>query len=171
MAGTAVGRGVRLGVRIGAVPAVVFGAMALVSAVMWLPTGPAHALEVLLRGVAVAGGSLGVGLLLGGVTGAALALSPEWLARRAPLRGLLAGCVAGTVYLGETVVVTVAFDGGHAPMFLTLLSTPVVGAVAAVHSGDVLGRTHYHPWLVKEEECPKGWARRFGRVPGPRTHG
>ncbi|WP_217680687.1 hypothetical protein [Kitasatospora sp. SUK 42] len=86
------------------------------------------------------GGSLGVGVLVGAVTGVVLALSPEWLAGRAWLRGPLAGIVAGTACLGETVVMAVATDGGYGPMLLTLLSTPVVGVVAAVHSGDIRGR-------------------------------
>ncbi|MFJ3666967.1 hypothetical protein ACIPSE_10975 [Streptomyces sp. NPDC090106] len=139
-------------------------------AVMWLRTGLHDALTGLMRGGVVVGGSLGVGVVLGAATGAALALSPEWLAARAPLRGLLAGCVAGTMYLGETIVVAVAWDGGYGPMLLTLLSTPVVGGVAAVHSGDVLGRTHYHPWLTSEGRA-KGWSRRLDRVLGPRADG
>ncbi|MFK0096767.1 hypothetical protein [Streptomyces sp. NPDC091040] len=135
--------------RIGAALAALFGSVVLVGAAMWLRTGFHEALAGLMRAIVVAGGSLGVGVLLGAVAGVALALSPEWLVARAPLRGLLAGCVAGTMYLGETVVVAVASDGGYGPILLTLLSTPVIGAVAAVHSGDVLGRTHYHPWLAR----------------------
>ncbi|MFJ6622003.1 hypothetical protein ACIQOW_31045 [Kitasatospora sp. NPDC091335] len=114
----------------------------------WLGVAVARLLEephALTGGLAriaiVVGGSLGVGVLTGAITGAALALSPEWLARHASLRGLLAGTVAGTVYLGETVVVAVASDAGYGPVLLTFLSTPVVGVVAAVHSGDILGRT------------------------------
>jgi hypothetical protein len=148
--GAVVRRGVRLGIRIGSTAAAVFGSLAFVGAVMWLGAGPHDALESLVKGVVVVGGSLGVGVLLGAATGAALALSPERLTARAALRGMLAGCVAGTTYLGETIVVAIAFDGGYGPVFLTLLSTPVVGAVAAVHSGDVLGRTHYYPWLMTE---------------------
>jgi hypothetical protein len=66
------------------------------------------------------------------------------------LRGLLAGAVASVVFLGETVVVGIASDGGYGPMLLALLATPVAGVAAAAHSGDVLGRTHYHPWLWGE---------------------
>ncbi|MGA5410104.1 hypothetical protein ACPCSC_22915 [Streptomyces lavendulocolor] len=148
-------------------PAALFGSLALVGAAMWLRTGLHDTLAGLLRGVVVVAGSLGIGALLGAATGVALALSPEWLAARAPLRGLLAGCVAGTMYLGEAVVVAVASDGGYGPMLLTLLSTPVVGAVAAAHSGDILGRTHHHPWLASEGRL-KGWSRRR-RWPGRRT--
>ncbi|MFJ9773970.1 hypothetical protein ACIRVF_22490 [Kitasatospora sp. NPDC101157] len=36
----------------------------------------------------------------------------------------------------------VATDVGYGPVLLTLLSAPVVGVVAAVHSGEILGRTH-----------------------------
>ncbi|MET8630964.1 hypothetical protein ABZW30_46040 [Kitasatospora sp. NPDC004669] len=100
-----------------------------------------HALPSFSRLAIVVGGSLGVGILVGAITGAALALSPEWLAGRTSLRGLLAGIVAGTTYLGETVVVAVASNGGYGPMLLTLLSTPVVSVVAAVHSSDILRRT------------------------------
>jgi hypothetical protein len=67
-------------------------------------------------------------------------LPPEWLTARAPLRGLLTGAVASTVFLAETVVMAVATDGGYALMLLTLLATPVAGVTAAAYSGDVLGR-------------------------------
>ncbi|MFE4976118.1 hypothetical protein ACFRAR_28955 [Kitasatospora sp. NPDC056651] len=120
-------------------PAGVVGSLWLGAAVARLVLEP-HALPGgFLLVAAVALGSLGVGVLVGVTTGVALALSPGWLARRAPLRGLLAGTVAGTVYLGETVVVAVATDVGYGPVLLTFLSTPVVAVVAAVHSGDVLG--------------------------------
>ncbi|MGG7570002.1 hypothetical protein [Streptomyces sirii] len=146
--GQVVRRGVRLGVRIGLVPTIIFGSVWIVSVVGWLITGPHRgALASLVHGITAVGGSMAVGVLAGAVTGGVLALSPEWLAARAPLRGLLAGAVATTVFLGETVVVAVATDGGYAPMLLTLLSAPVAGFAAAAHSGDVLGRTHYHPWL------------------------
>ncbi len=148
MVGQVVRRGVRLGVRIGLVPAVIFGSVWLVAAAMWLSTGTHQGgLAGLMRGITAVGGSMGVGVLLGAVTGGALTLSPEWLAARAPLRGLLAGAVASTMFLGETAVVAVATDGGYGPMLLTLLSTPVAGGVAAAHSGDILGRTQCHPWL------------------------
>ncbi|WP_224275840.1 hypothetical protein [Streptomyces sp. LS1784] len=131
-----------------------------------------HALPGLSRLVIAVGGSLGVGVLVGAITGAALALSPEWLAGRTSLRGLFAGIVAGTTYLGETVVVAVASDGGYGPMLLTLLSTPVVSVVAAVHSGDILQRKHsqkvsmltHHPRHRQQE--PSG-RRLFGSVEVP----
>lgn len=163
MDGLVIGRGVRLGLAIGAWPAGIFGSLMLVGAAMWLRSEPQRALDVLLRGIAVAGGSLGVGVLLGAATGAALALAPGRLAARAPLRGLLAGCVAGTVYLGETLVVAVGTDVGYGPTLLAFLSTPVAAAVAAAHSGDVLGHTHYHPWLSGERP-PTGWPRRLRRI-------
>ncbi|GAA1231474.1 hypothetical protein GCM10009665_22240 [Kitasatospora nipponensis] len=79
------------------------GSMALVGAVIRLGTGlHPDVLAGVMRGVVVVVGSLGVGVLLGAVSGAALALAPEWLAARAPLRGLLAGSVAGTMGLGES---------------------------------------------------------------------
>jgi hypothetical protein len=141
-------------VRIGLIPAIIFGSVWLTGAGVWLFSGMSEGvrggLEVLVRGLVAVGGTMGVGVLLGAVTGGALALSPEWLAARAPLRGLLAGAVASVVFLGETVVVGIASDGGYGPMLLALLATPVAGVAAAAHSGDVLGRTHYHPWLWGE---------------------
>ncbi|MER6997561.1 hypothetical protein [Streptomyces sp. NPDC000410] len=133
--------------RIGWASAAVCGSVWIIAAAMWLSLGHRGVVEGLLRGVTAVGGSMAVGVLLGAVTGGALALSPEWLAARAPLRGLLAGAVASAVFLGEAVVVAAATGAGYAPVLLTLLAAPVVGAVAAVHSGDVLGRTHHHPWL------------------------
>ncbi|MFD7325962.1 hypothetical protein ACFV9D_33615 [Streptomyces sp. NPDC059875] len=134
--------------RIGLVSAIAFGSLWLVGAAMWLSTGAyPGGVAGLMRGVVAVGGSLVIGVLLGAVTGVALGLSPEWVAARAPLRGLLAGLVASTVFLGQTVVVAVGSDGGYGPMLLTLLATPVIGGVAAAHSGDVLGRTHHHSWL------------------------
>jgi hypothetical protein len=149
MAIEVVRRGVRLGVRIALVPVIFFGSLCLVGAVRWLCTGMHQgALEELMRVFTVVAGTLGVGVLLGAVTGGALALSPEWIAARAPLRGLLAGAVASVMWLGETAVVAATTGGGL--MLLTLVSTPVAGFVAAAHSGDVLGRTHYHPWLCSQ---------------------
>jgi hypothetical protein len=146
--GHVVRRGVRLGLRIGLVPACVFGSVWLVGTAMRLSAGAfSDGPGALARGFTAVGGSVGVGVLLGAVTGGALGLAPEWLAARAPLRGLLAGAVAGTVFLGETVVVAIASDGGYGPMLLTLLAAPVAGVVAAAHSGDILGHTRCHPWL------------------------
>lgn len=148
MIGQVVRRGIRLGVRMGWVLAIISGSVWLVAAALWLSTGTHQgALAGLLRGMAAVGGSMGVGVLLGAATGGALALSPHWLAARAPLRGLLAGVTASTMFLGETAVVAVATDGGYGPMLLTLLSAPVAGGVAAAHSGDVLGHTRWHLWL------------------------
>ncbi|QKW09212.1 hypothetical protein HUT18_25370 [Streptomyces sp. NA04227] len=141
-------RGVRLGLRIGTVPAILFGCLWLVAAAARLFGGTsAGSAAGPLNGVTAVGGSLAVGVLLGAATGGALALAPEWIAARAALRGLLAGAVASTVFLGEVVVVAFATEGGYAPIMFTLLATPAVGAAAAAHSGDILGRTHYHPWL------------------------
>ncbi|MGW4379747.1 hypothetical protein [Kitasatospora sp. NPDC004531] len=134
-------RGVRLGIRMGAVPAVLSGSIWLGVAVMWLFQGRHRGAPPALGPIAImVGGSLGVGVLVGAAIGTALALSPEWLAARAPLRGALAGLVAGTTYLGQTVVVAVATDVGYGPVLLTLVSTPVVAVVAAVRGGDILGR-------------------------------
>ncbi|MFG2881831.1 hypothetical protein ACGFYV_05815 [Streptomyces sp. NPDC048297] len=151
--GQVVRRGIRLGVRIGSVPALLFGTLWLTGGAMWLifdrNTGdPAAFVRDGFVGVA---GSLGVGVLLGAATGVVLALSPEWLASRAPLRGLLAGAVASTVFLGEALVVAVATDVGYGPVLFTFLTTPVAGVVAALHSGDVLGRTRHHPWVWGEK--------------------
>ncbi|MFC0599391.1 hypothetical protein [Streptomyces palmae] len=152
--GQVVRRGVRLGVRIGMVPSIFFGSIWLAATGVWLLSGLPHGgLSIFLGGLTAVGGTMAVGVLLGAVTGGVLALSPEWLAARAPLRGLLAGAVASTVFLGETLVVGLATDGSPAGMVLTLLSTPLAGAAAAAHSGDVLGRTHYHPWVWGERRA------------------
>ncbi|MBO1420156.1 hypothetical protein [Streptomyces sp. FH025] len=169
-------RGVRLGVRIGAAPAGLAASLWLGVAVAQLLVKP-HVLPGFSRLAVVVGGSLGVGVLAGAITGAALALSPEWLAGRASLRGPLAGIVAGTTYLGETVVVAVASDGGYGPMLLALLSTLVVSVVAAVHSGDILRREHsqkvsmltHHPGHRQQE--PSGRRLSSGvEVPEGRHH-
>ncbi|MFD9032905.1 hypothetical protein ACFVZW_17400 [Streptomyces sp. NPDC059567] len=129
-------------------PAGFFGLIWLVYAIAWLFTGMrGDALAGILRGVVAVGGTLAVGVLLGAATGGALASAPDRLTARAPLRGLLAGAVAGTLFLPETLVVAFATDVGYLPTLLTVLATPVVGAVAAAHSGDVVGRTRLHPWL------------------------
>ncbi|MFE6979177.1 hypothetical protein [Streptomyces sp. NPDC057682] len=161
--GAVVGRGVRLGVRIGAALGSLFGAAFFVGAMMWLPTDPHEAFTGLARGAVVAAGSLAVGVLLGAATGAALAAAPERVASRAPLRGLLAGGVAGILCVGEFAIVAMATDGGYAPMLLALVLAPVTGLVAAAHSGDILGRTHHHPWLTAGRR--PGRNARFTRTP------
>ncbi|MFG2332780.1 hypothetical protein ACGFMM_24550 [Streptomyces sp. NPDC048604] len=146
--GQVIRRGVRLGVRIGLATAIVFGSVWLVGTAMRFSTGTHEGtLADLARGIAAMSGIMGVGVLLGAVTGGALALAPQWLAARAALRGLLAGAVASTMFLGQAAVVAFATDGGYGPILLTLLATPVAGGVAAAHSGDILGHTHHHPWL------------------------
>ncbi|GAA4892053.1 hypothetical protein ACFPM3_17515 [Streptomyces coeruleoprunus] len=133
---------------IAAGPAGFFGLVSLIGAAMWLSTERYEdALVGTLRGVGLVGGTMAVGALLGAATGGVLLLAPEWLAARAPLRGLLAGAVASVFFLPETLVVAVATDLGYLPTLLIVLCTPVVGLVAAVHSGDLLGRTRHHPWL------------------------
>ncbi|MFB7373741.1 hypothetical protein ACFC0D_28250 [Streptomyces sp. NPDC056222] len=152
-------RGVRLGVRIAVGPAGFFGVLWLVHAIAWLFTGMrGDALMGILRGVVAVGGTMAVGVLLGAATGGALALAPDRLTARAPLRGLLAGAVASALFLPEAVVVAFATDLGYLPTLLTLLATPIVGAVAAAHSGDLVGRTRHHPWL---------WDRAYRRVDSP----
>ncbi|WP_329117756.1 hypothetical protein [Streptomyces sp. NBC_01353] len=144
-------RGIRLGVRITVGPAGFFGLMWLVYAVAWLFTGMrGDALAGILRGVVAVGGTMAVGVLLGAATGGALALAPDRLTARAPLRGLLAGAVASALFLPETLVVAFATDLGYLPTLLTFLATPIVGAVSAAHSGDLVGRTRHHPWLWVE---------------------
>ncbi|MEU9866013.1 hypothetical protein AB0D99_34620 [Streptomyces sp. NPDC047971] len=147
--------------RIAVGPAGFFGLIWLAHALAWLVTGMrGDAFAGILRGVVAVGGTLSVGVLLGAATGAALAVAPEWLTARAPLRGLLAGAVGGALFLPETLVVAFATDVGYLPTLLTVLATPVVGAVAAAHSGDVVGRTRLHPWL---------WTPTYRRVDTPAT--
>ncbi|MQY14475.1 hypothetical protein SRB5_46420 [Streptomyces sp. RB5] len=147
-------RGLRLGVRIGLALTALWGTLTCVAAAAFLGTGKRDAaLDVFLRGTAATAGTMAVCTLLGAATGAALARAPEWLASRALLRGLLAGAVASTVFLAEALVIGAATYAAIAPVLGALLCTPVIGLVAAVHSGDVLGRTHYHPWLWGKEKA------------------
>jgi hypothetical protein len=120
----------------------------LVGAVVWLVRPPRHnGVAGLGRGLVGVVGSLGMGSLLGVVMGAALAIAPTWLVSRGLLRGLLAALLAGTLFLGEVVVLGVATDGGYGFMLLALLAAPIVAATAAAHSGDIAGRSHHHAWL------------------------
>jgi hypothetical protein len=141
-------RGLRFGLVVGLVCALGWGALCLVGFAVGLVAGRWHDVLVdLVAGLGLVGGSLAVGALLGLMLGAALALAPGWLARCRPLRGILGGLVAGTLFLGEVIVIAVASDVGPLPTLLTMAAAPVVGAVAAVHSGDIAGFSHHHDWL------------------------
>ncbi|MGW4564114.1 hypothetical protein ACWEN3_17430 [Streptomyces sp. NPDC004561] len=101
-------------------------------------------LSAFVSGLILVGGSLIAGAVLGLLLGAALALAPDWLTSHGLLRRLLAGFVAGTLFLGEAVV---SVEGGILPVLLVIACTPVVGAVAAACSGDIAGRSRRHAWL------------------------
>lgn len=141
-------RGVRFGMRVGSVPAMIWGGVWAGGVVAGLVRWPWHGVLAMVgKGLIAVLGSLGVGLLLGLVVGAVLALVPTWLVSRVFLRGLLAAFLGGVLFLGEVLVIGVATDGGYGPMLLALLAVPVVAAIAAVHSGDIAGRSHRHAWL------------------------
>ncbi|TXJ76453.1 hypothetical protein E2C11_22080 [Streptomyces lavendulae] len=140
----AVPRGLRFGIRVGVIPAAFWGVLFLVLTVASARYGP---LAVLGRGLIVVVGSLGVGALLGVATGAVLAVAPDWLVSRGPLRGVLAAVVAGGLFQAEVVLVLVAMYGGYGQTLLAFLATPAVAVAAAAHSGDIAGRSRRHPWL------------------------
>ncbi|WP_377270642.1 hypothetical protein [Peterkaempfera sp. SMS 1(5)a] len=144
----AVSRGLRFGLRAGAVPAVVWGALCLVGTVDRLLSGSwQEAAAILGRGLLAAAGSVAVGALLGVVTGTAPAVAPPWPTSRGALRGAPAALVGGVVFPGELVVVAVASDGGYGPMLLTPAAVPVVAGAAAACSGDIAGGSRRHSWL------------------------
>ncbi|MGM9468515.1 hypothetical protein [Streptomyces murinus] len=140
----AVRRGMRFGVRVGVIPAVFWGILFLFVAVAPFGSGP---LAVLRPGLIAVVGSLAAGVLLGVVMGAALAVAPQWLVSRGPLRGLLAAGLAGVLFQAEVAVVAVVTDVGYGPTLAAFLATPAVAALAAAHSGDIAGRSRRHPWL------------------------
>lgn len=90
-------------------------------------------------------GCLAMGLLLGAATGLALALAPDRLLRRPPLRGLLAALTAGTPVV---LLVVAALSWGGSSLSDTPLSIHVVAwsvplviaLVVAARSGDIAGR-------------------------------
>ncbi|MFE9612911.1 hypothetical protein [Streptomyces sp. NPDC006012] len=138
-------RGLRFGLVVGWVCALGWGAVWTAGVMAALMLGHWHDVpSTLVSGVILVGGSQFVGAVLGLLLGATLTVAPGWLTSHWLLRGLLAGVVAGTLFLGEVVV---SMEGGILPMLLMIVGIPVVGAVAAACSGDIAGRTRHHAWL------------------------
>ncbi|MBN0047625.1 hypothetical protein JS756_26660 [Streptomyces actuosus] len=146
-------RGLRFGLVVGGVCAVGWGAVWTAAVMVASVVAPWRAvLPALLSEVVLMGGSLSVGAALGLLLGAALALAPGRLTTHGLLRRLLAGVVAGTLFVGEAVV---SAEGGIQQVLSTLAAVPVVGAAAAACSGDIAGRSRRHAWLW--ERTPR-WA-------------
>ncbi|MFF1484549.1 hypothetical protein ACIGZH_20190 [Streptomyces sp. NPDC058319] len=76
--------------------------------------------------------------------GTVLAFTPARLTSRTWPRGLLAGVVAGALFLGEVVV---GAEGGILPALLTALGVPLTGLAAAACSGDIAGTSRRYAWL------------------------
>ncbi|MFH8342681.1 hypothetical protein [Streptomyces sp. AM6-12] len=138
-------RGLRLGLVVGGVCALGWGAVWTASVMVAAVLGHWHGVpSALVSEVILVGGSLFAGVVLGLLLGATLAVAPDWLTSRGLLRRLLAGLVAGTLFLGEVLV---SIEGGILPVLSMILCIPVVGAVAAACSGDIVGRSRRHAWL------------------------
>jgi hypothetical protein len=138
-------RGLRFGLVVGGVCALGWSAVWTACVMVALVLRHWHDVpSALVSGVILVGGSLFAGAVLGLLLGAASAVAPGWLTAHWLLRRLLAGVVAGTLFLGEVVV---SVEGGILPMLLMIAGIPVVGAAAAACSGDIAGRSRRHPWL------------------------
>ncbi|MBC2869519.1 hypothetical protein [Streptomyces mexicanus] len=138
-------RGLRFGLVVGGGCALGWGAVWTASVTVAAVLGQWHGVPLaLVSEVILVGGSLFEGVVLGLLLGATLAVAPDWLTSRGLLRRLLAGLVAGTLFLGEVLV---SMEGGILPVLSMILCIPVVGAVAAACSGDIAGRSRRHAWL------------------------
>ncbi|MFD7877306.1 hypothetical protein ACFV5G_24930 [Streptomyces sp. NPDC059766] len=138
-------RGLRFGLVVGGVCALGWGAVYTAGVMVGLALREWHnVLSALVSEAILMSGSLFVGAVLGLVLGATLALMPDWLTSHGLLRRLLAGVVAGTLFLGEVVV---SVEGGILPVLVMLMGIPAVGLLAAACSGDIAGRSRGHAWL------------------------
>ncbi|MGW7259004.1 hypothetical protein [Streptomyces sp. NPDC054834] len=138
-------RGLRFGLVVGGVCALGWGAVWTASVMVASVMGHWHVVpSALVSEALLVGGSLFAGAALGLLLGATLALAPGRLTSHGLLRRLLAGVVAGTLFLGEAVV---SVEGGILPVLLMIVGVPAVGAVAAACSGDIAGRSRRHAWL------------------------
>ncbi|MFF4401657.1 hypothetical protein [Streptomyces sp. NPDC001480] len=135
----------RFGLVVGGVCALGWGAVWTAGVIGALVLGHWHVVpSALVSEVILVGGSLFAGALLGLLLGVTLALAPGWLTSHGLLCRLLAGFVAGPLFLGEVVV---SVEGGILPVLLTIVGIPVIGVVAAACSGDIAGRNRRHAWL------------------------
>lgn len=138
-------RGLRFGLVVGGGCALGWGALWTAGMMVALVLREWHDVpSALVSEVILVGGSLFVGAVLGLVLGATLALVPGWLTSHGLLRRLLAGVVAGTLFVGEVVV---SVEGGILPVLVMLMAIPAVGVLAAACSGDIAGRSRRHAWL------------------------
>ncbi|MEU6557040.1 hypothetical protein ABZ915_43355 [Streptomyces sp. NPDC046915] len=138
-------RGLRFGLVVGGVCALGWGAVWTAGVMDALVLGHWHVVpSALVSEVILVGGSLFAGALLGLLLGVTLALAPSWLTSHGLLRRILAGVVAGTLFLGEAVV---SVEGGILPMLLMIMGIPVIGLVAAACSGHIAGTNRRHAWL------------------------
>lgn len=140
-----VGRGVRLGVLIGAWPAGVAGVVCLVAAFVFLTAGQHGAARALTVTAALAVlGALAVGVGLGTLTGLALALAPRWLLVRPLLRASLAGLTAGLplVWLLVAFLTGDGYSLASYPASTYVVDWSVIltiALVAAARSGEIAG--------------------------------
>lgn len=138
-------RGLRFGLVVGGVCALGWGVVWTAAVMVALALRHGHDVpSALVSEVILMGGSLLVGAALGLVLGATLALAPGWLTSHGLIRRLLAGVVAGTLFLGEVVV---SVEGGILPVLVMITGIPVVGVLAAACSGDISGSSRRHAWL------------------------
>ncbi|MBM9508542.1 hypothetical protein [Actinacidiphila acididurans] len=156
-------RGVRFGVRLGRVGAVVWGALALA---LGLDSVAAGAVMGDVRGgisdavwcdawlVVGALGTLAVAVLIGAAVATVLAVVPEGLLRHAIPRGLLAAFPAAVMWFGEVGIVAVITDVGYGPVLLTVLLTLVPAITAAWCSAALVGLSDEHAWLRKPVPNP-----------------
>ncbi|WP_406859048.1 hypothetical protein ABZO31_01860 [Streptomyces sp. HUAS MG47] len=96
--------------------------------------------------VALCGGSLVAGVLMGLIIGGGLALASLAITRTWGLACV--GAVLGALSFPlEFVVVGEGTDGAVAIVGTTLLAWPAMAWVAASHSADIVGVTRTRPWL------------------------
>ncbi|MFI8890480.1 hypothetical protein [Streptomyces paradoxus] len=130
------------------VPGIPWAALALgVALVEFLRGGDTElAARDVRYGVLLTGGSVLAGVLMGLVLAGGLALASRVLTRRWALT--LTGALLGAlVFPAEFLAVAIGTDGAFAQLGTTFLAWPVMTAVAAAHSTDIVGRTRERAWL------------------------
>ncbi|MET9864897.1 hypothetical protein ABZZ16_01605 [Streptomyces sp. NPDC006386] len=153
------GRGARVGLLMACVPSLPWAALALgVAAVEFLRGGDTQlaAHDVRYGGLLLAGSVL-AGLLMGSVLAGGLALASRVVTRAGGL-ALVGGLLGLLVFPVEILVVGGATNGAYAQLGTAFLAWPVMAAVAAAHSADIVGRTRVRTWL-----WTPGVAQRLGR--------
>lgn len=140
-----VGRGVRVGARLGAWPAGILAGGCLVVAFVFLVGGRWGTVRTLVNwGVVAALASMAAGVVLGAGAALMLAVAPQRLLVRPVLRGTLAGLTAG-LPLAALSVAFLSGDGyslaSYPPSIHVLTWTVplVIALVVAAHSGEIAG--------------------------------